>query len=546
MLNIARIALTTCLLAAAPSFAECPTTTHNDDLRASFAALASEIEGYGPLQDTGFSIGSQQVYRLQPTAEAGDALLDRLRRLAPRIEELQAEVGLGATRAVVLIESWTDGFGGTLAFTNCTDAHAPHWLEESFSDMDALPEGACMIVMFPERLGGSRMTDFALAHEWMHTMQTAAFKQSVDGDKWWREGSADWFGHRVVPGATERNPVIERFFTHQPECELVKHSYDTQVFFFWADAVFGPEWVFGQGLTGQDWLTKPELAAQIMRSDHWLDWVMAQADGEIAFPDGRPLPAGPDIEPLQVGKSCNARITAPALSATFREVTLSDAASGALRIDSGASRVAIRDAGGDWRRLAGSEVIDPPPASPFLLAAISPSADRLEITLSPAGSGGDECTCYAGRWMELESAENDQPFRFRSGMANIIANVPGASINYDTAGPVLTIGDDGRVTIDNPHAMSFPNATIRYTTYQTYGTWTAENGPLEIDLEGKEIEANVSSDTVSGVLDVPDASTLGVGGKWIPTCNGDRLTLSTWMVNPSDPPKDTLHFVRPE
>ena len=546
MMNKARILLATCLVATAPSHAACPAGSPDRDESDSWDALATEILDYGSLRDTGFAVGRQSVYRLRPDGEGGDALLGRLRRLAPRIEALQAEISSDPSRAVVLMESRTGGFGESLAFTYCADAGSTHWLEDTFSDMGALPEGACMIVMFPERLSSSRLTDFALAHEWMHTMQTDAYEGSIDGDDWWREGSADWFAQKLVPGTTERDPVIDRFFSRQPECELPEHSYDAQIFYFWGEASFDARWVFEQGLDGQDWLRETARAAQTLPPGRWLDWAVAQADGDISFPDGRPLPSGPEVEPVEIGKACKATVTGPALSATFREVTLADRVPGPLRVEAGSSQVAIRGAGGDWTRLTGNEVIDPAPPSPFTLAAISPSSESLDVNLTTGPPDVGECGCYVGSWMELESAENDEPFRFRSGMAKYIAMVPGASMNYDTEGPVLTIAGDGRVTVDNPHSINFPEATIRYSTYRTYGTWEAEDDAIAFDLEGKHIEAQVSSEALSGFLDAPDASTLGVGGKWIPTCEGNRLTLSTWMFNPSDPPNEIHHFVRAE
>ncbi|WP_146193109.1 hypothetical protein [Maritimibacter sp. 55A14] len=570
-------------LTVMPAFASCITPDSEAPSDRDWNQLREEIAGFAPLEEPGLRVGAQRVFRLRPEGDAStrDALLARLSDMAPRIEELQRSMVIEPRRAVVLVESHTDGFDESMAFTYCAENGESHWLEENIDGLDALPAGTCLIVMFPDRIGGSRLYDFDLAHEWMHTMQRDAFGEAYGDEAWWREGSADWFAHKVVPAATERDHVIERFFTQQQSCELPDHSYDAQVFFFWGEPLFGLPWVFELGFASGDYLRQAEQAAELLPPGRWLDWAVAQAEEAITMPDGRPLPEQVHKPAIDLGRECRATITGPALSVQVREVSLPPEMGGTLQIEAGEAQVALRGVDGDWSRATGSTGIAPPP-SPFTLAAISPSGADLSVDLSAGTATPSGCKCFVGRWIERPTAgPEDQldgarealdmlggmgigeeqtrdaadflagavlrdSFRFRNEFAELAAEV-----RYDQSGPVLTIGPDGSFQIDDPHIISREDVRIDYRVYRHSGAWHDENGRLELDIATFTFDGIVEGPNSDGPQPITDEVTsasasafTGGGGNWRAACHGNRLTLMPWEPPGHTPAGTAVELVK--
>lgn len=531
---------------ASPGLASCPVPVSPPPTDRDWDELEDELSGYGDLEEAGFTIGAQKVFRLRPAGDAGarDRLLDRLAALNPRITELQGVLDSAPQRDVLLIESRTDTFGDSMAFTTCAETDTSLWLEGVFDRLAPLPAGACAIVVFPDRIENARETDFVLAHEWMHTMQVDAYGHAADGTSWWREGAADWFGHKMVRGTTERDDTIDDFFEHQPSCELPEHSYGAQVFYFWAESEFDSRWVFEQGLEGEDWLRETGRVAQTLPPARWLDWAVAQADQAITMPDGRPLPAQVEAPVLDLASECSARIEGPPLSVQVREINLPGTLDGPVRIAAGDAQVAIREGGGDWSRFTGDVDIDPPLSSPLILAAISPSATSLSISLSIGDATPDGgCACYVGSWMELRGDNPRRPFRFGSNAGGIFAQLPNADITYNYPGPILTLHKDGRLTADRPHVVTTPDVRVANMVWQTYGTWTAENGALSFDFEARRFTSVINYGDISTTRRDEDRTTLAVGGEWLPRCEEGGLTLARKMFLPDEPPDKIYRFV---
>ncbi|WP_172297073.1 hypothetical protein [Pseudoruegeria sp. HB172150] len=530
-------------LIAAPlcaTAATCPGNGGVPPTREDWAALYAEMSEQGTLQKAGFTVGAQDVYYLG-TPDTSGPLLARVEALAPRIVEQEIAIAVKPTRPVLFVESHTDTFGASMAFTGCNGLDGSSALRAAIGSR--LPPRTCMIVTFPERMAARNLTDFSIAHEWMHTMQYDAYGASPGNDACWREASADWFAHKVVPGTTARNDVIEQFFGRQPACELTEHSYDAQTFYFWAEAEFDTEWVFEQGLDGEDWLRDTSRAATLLPPDRWLDWAIAQADGTIRFPDGRPLPSGPDSPAVNLTETCDATIEGEALSVQVADITLPETG-GALTVEAGTAQVGLRGPDGDWIRVTGTQTISPPPASPVRLAAISPSGEPLSVGLSSGNSSGSGCRCFVGRWMELPGPDGSDPFRFRSKLESVFAKVPDMSVTYEYDGPVVSINGDGSLTIDNPHTMTGPDVRVENHRWQAFGTWTAEDGAIAFDIEARRTTTHASMAGVSRTFTEEHKPTIAIGGKWIPECSADGLALRRWMFIASER-SDEVHRLVP-
>ena len=552
---------------------------------AQYEELIAEIDEMGPITRADFTVGGQSVFRKRPrgTVSVPDRLLPRLSGLRPRIEALKSHLPRPANRPVLIVESRLTTFGETIGFTDCASVGeeaaaeagartanlAQHFVIDEETEFDDELAGLCLVVIFPHRVENERMARFVLAHEWMHTLQNAAYSASTMDHLWWLEGSADWFAHKVVDDVTERDEKIADFYRRQPDCSLTDFAYEAQPFFFWGEQAFTPDWVFSVGLGANAYLRSPGVASEILPPDRWLDWAVAQSDQTITMPDGRDLPATPVVEPLDLTRNCEAAFEAPPLSPVHRELRLPENPASLLRIEAGEAMIAIRGAGGDWQRITGSAEIEPP-ASPATIAAISPSGRPLSAILSFEGHGGAQCSCMVGRWMEVPASGGDDKldgarqavemmrglipsedresyeemkrmldgmslsdrFHFRDETIEVIAG-GGGNITWETAGPVLTIQPGGRFILDDPHTVRDDDTVYSSELFRHTGRWTAEGGVLSFDIRDLTYDGYAEGplsdgpQRFSGYNDSFTAqSFIGGGGQWTTRCEAGRLILT--------------------
>lgn len=418
--------------------AVCTSSSSGDTPRSILEAHRAEITAMGDLQEVDFQIGLQKIYRLRKREEQDtrDPWLERLRALAPRLEELHRHFPTEAEReaaedeeeesgrrlpymptpperTVLLVESELNLLGDTLALTQCAgEAEANYFIRNRPDLLRELPQGLCLLVVRPHTIDGERTKKFVLSHEWMHTMQNGSYDFTADSG-WWVEGSAEWGAHKVVEGTTERNNKIEQFFERQPDCSLTDHTYDAQTFFFWGEQSFGIDWGISLGMGGPDYLDTPRRAAEILHPDQWLDWAISQADHKITMPDGRDLPSQAEVELLDLTHSCEAAIEGPPLSVQLRELRFPEDSAPLLTIDPQGAQLAYRaldadDAGrpSAWTRVTEAVELEPS-EGPLLLAAIMPSGEALSVQIKQENSDRANCACHIGRWMEQPTADSE-------------------------------------------------------------------------------------------------------------------------------------------
>ncbi|HEY9030491.1 MAG TPA: hypothetical protein VIM93_03960 [Kangiella sp.] len=561
--------------------ATCTTPSDGGTPPGAWDAHMAEIADMGELQLVDFQIGSQPIYRVRKQADrrTSDRMLERLRTIAPRIEELQAYFATVPDRPVLLVESELDLLGDTLAFTNCAGKNEIHDLA-NFVEVDEegneierevpIPKGLCLIVVRPHTIAGERKNRFVLAHEWMHTMQNGAYKQAMN-QLWWVEGAAEWAAHKVVDGATERDNKIEQFFERQPECSLTQHSYDAQTFFFWGDQQFDTSWGISLGMGGREYLREPRRAAEILPPERWLDWAIAQAEQTITMPDGRPLPFQAEVESLELGESCAAKIEGPPLSVQLREVTFPEDSASPLTVAPGGAQLAYRylseDSEDNWIRVTETVELEPS-SSPILFAAIMPSGHNLDVNLTLDNTDGLTCGCHIGRWTEIATADSEAEdtfdgaleaiemyramvppdqleelekakrmiqaadtkdrFRFR-GAAKQIFEMDGGAVTYDNDGPIVTLERGGSFIIEDPHMISDGKTTVDYHTYIHSGLWKIEDGILRIDLQEFTYDGTVEGPLSDGPQSISGSnkhsSYVGGGGNWVVSCQDTGMRL---------------------
>ncbi|NVJ60539.1 MAG: hypothetical protein HWE27_09115 [Gammaproteobacteria bacterium] len=557
--------------------AVCPILPTGPTPPGAWDAHMNEIVNMGELQVVDFQIGDQKIYRMRKREHQGtrDRMLERLQAIAPKIKELQNFFDTPPNRPVLLVESELDVLGTTLAFTQCARRDRLHDLTNYVSEGEdlrvKLPKGLCLVVVRTHTIDDERSKKFALAHEWMHTMQNDAYRQSMR-ELWWVEGSAEWAAHKIVEGMTGRDHKIEQFFERQKDCALTKHTYDAQPFFFWGDQTFDTSWGISLGMGGRQYLKYPRRAAELLPPERWLDWAIAQAKQTITMPDGRPLPHHPQFESLELTDSCGSYIDGPPLSVQLRELRLPVGAAGPITIKAGNAQVAYQNAAGEWVRVTGTVEVASA-ASPMLLVAIMPSGDNLNVEVLRSGERDVSCACHIGSWKEqatadsdaqdsmkgaleamekvrgmippdqlenlekakrmIQSADTKDRFRFRSATKQIF-EMDGGNVNYQHSGPMVTFRADGKFIIDDPHSIEGEKTRVNYRTYTHSGQWKNENGILKIDIENIYLVGTVEGPNSDGPQEIMDTSRnpsyVGGGGDWVVNCEDFGVKLL-----PADP-----------
>lgn len=147
----------------------------------------------------------------------------------------------------------------------------------------------CAVSIYKMPAGFSeRHFDFLLAHEIFHCAQYASFGATgADDQGWWLEGSAEHFGHMVVPDFGDQG-WYQNFDARSTTTPLTAMEYENVVFFHWLHGQVGPEGVASflaaLGAEGDAALRRwVDTAA-------WSVFTEALLDGTITAPSGRAVP----------------------------------------------------------------------------------------------------------------------------------------------------------------------------------------------------------------------------------------------------------------
>ena len=434
-----------------------------------------------------------------------------VRRLAPALDRAIAALGPGADQRPVYLIPFERGAydvpsgGTTLAETRCYDQATPVY---GTPDDPAVPGRACVVVVFPDAIVDDAELDFAIAHEWFHTIQHATYPDAdhTCRSAWWREGAADWFGHLAV-STDARAGEIRTFLRDIGRKGLTEWSYEASVFHFWAADKFGAPWVFGLGRRSNAALSTPASVAGLMTEDDWRDWAEAVADRAITYPDGRPLPGFPAKSVIRnVAGDGSFAIAGPPLSVQLVSPSFRQGGTYQLDYAPGGGLLSVGDDVPflrSWARLAPSgeqRTVEADCSRPSSqIAAIAAGGRPLAASVRFTSSGGGACdACYYGTWDEVVDRTQDdieirtpgQPIVIRHVMPTpheIVTHMQGGTTigrKWDGA-PILTVNLVGTYTLDDPRVTSTAVGgqvlvTSNDRMYREHGTWTARADGLVV------------------------------------------------------------------
>ncbi len=149
-------------------------------------------------------------------------------------------------------------------------------------------EAPCPVVVFPAGVGqGSAYYQQTMAHEIFHCVQDRKLPNG-DGDVWWVEGSAEYFGNVVYPRANKEHTRTPFFDEHSLTMNPTQMDYENTVFFqYYANRRGGPPGVWtllGTLSAGADGLgTLAEVSGM---GDLWQEFVVAFVADAILDPGG--------------------------------------------------------------------------------------------------------------------------------------------------------------------------------------------------------------------------------------------------------------------
>lgn len=480
-------------------------------------------------------VGGQAVFLHAGTVmqEHEDLLRDIIENIGAELDALSTELGTREARPVhVMASLQEDIFPRAFAFAICYWRDAPF---AYYADGSVVPGNSCHVVVFPERMEpyGADTAAFVVAHEWMHTLQLGEGAGQQALTRWWREGSAEWFAHKVVDGYEGRENRIHQFYAQQPHCTLQQLSYANQAFFFWGEQAFDARWILELTLGDGAHLSSVAAIAGMMAPEHWRAWSIALADDTIRYPDGRPLPPPPEPDTLRLRPKCPLRIQGPPLSVQMRRIELASGAGGnRIHFDTGGAIVSLRWPDGRWQHLKEvQESVDPGGWDHFTVAAISAGENPANIRIG-AGGLGDDCACHIGDWMEAVG-EGGRTFR-REPEDNPGLVMAGytTDIRFPNDGPVLALNPDQTYTLDDPYVQRYMAQgevfwELQLDTHRETGHWRLDEDRGQLVLTR---DAIVEEGRLNAAGEVsPISKTRTPRGHPIPyefQCVGDRLEMS--------------------
>lgn len=485
-----------------------------------------------------FQVGGQAVFLHASTVTRAqeDLLRDIIENIAAELDALSTELGAREARPVHVMASLReDIFPRAGAFAICYEYDEPFIY---YADGLVVPGNSCHVVVFPERLeaDGAETAAFVVAHEWMHTLQLGEGAGQQALTRWWREGSAQWFAHKVVDGYEQEEYRIRQFYSQQPHCTLQQLSYANQVFFFWGEQAFDARWVLELTRGDGAHLSSVPAIAGIMAPEHWRAWSIAMTDATIRYPDGRPLPTPPEPDTLRLRPQCPLRVQGPPLSVQMRRIELAGGAGGdRIHFDTGGAIVSLRWPDGRWQHLKETrETVDPGAWDHFTVAAISASEHPVNLRIG-AGGLGDECACHIGEWMEVEHEGGARIFRAEpEGNPGLAMAGYEMQITYVNEGPILTLNPDQTYTLDDAFQQRY--SAQGETFWQLSLDRNRDTGRWRIDEDRRSLILARTSTSERGSLNAagvvsPWTSHTDLPGREVGHefhCEGDRLEVS-WV-----------------
>lgn len=315
--------------------------------------------------------------------------------------------------------------------------------------------GECLIQFYKTSTAvGTEEFIFVIAHEIFHCVQDQSWSRATarGADRWWTEGSADYFAHLAVPERGLQAGMFYEFDRDSLTRSLTEMDYQNVVFFAWIGDTGGPAAV-GAFLDQMRPGNQISVLQRLVPEDRWIAFVEAWLDGQVTLPGGQTIDPGPMATgvkefaaPDQITLSARPYVI-DRWGADFPE----DQQFNLTQAVTGDGRLAMRklDAPGTWA--------DPPARINtcggaerhllYLTTTTGLAEGRLNVDTradAPAGA-----CCLIGAWSPTqETLEGSALSMMENGGAKIAMQGMEFSCRHASGGWVLTFDEGGNGNLD--------------------------------------------------------------------------------------------------
>ncbi|MEX2161649.1 MAG: hypothetical protein WD751_07000 [Anaerolineales bacterium] len=348
------------------------------------------------------------------------------------------------------------------------------WYAASGLARDSDPESDCLAAIYPAgtSAGSSRgmgVYKQILAHELFHCYQfwnwNEAARVPPTENKWWMEGTAEYFGNTVYPIANAEYEYIPGFDRQSPSRSLLGMDYENFIFFQYLANEIGDEGVLrliGSMPTAPGASQADALSAFPEIEDLFQNFGRAYLDGQIMDTGGGAIPVSPQFRDLISFDETFRDAIPPVDRFILRRFKLTFPEERHYEVEVGSEGAEGRNGvsfgvGGEWVPLESSEFdVGCGTQEWELLVTTSAAEGPYHVILDVTVEEGPTCDeCLIGLW-ELDNASYEAYWNATPAGANENVEYGGVS------GTMYAIYDeDGFVT------NGWSDFTINYT--QSFG-----------------------------------------------------------------------------
>lgn len=273
----------------------------------------------------------------------------------------------------------------------------------------------CLIVVFPGNTGRAAL-GFTVAHEFFHCVQYALVhdQMTVDGgfsvNRWWVEGTAEWFANLAYPDSNASARYIPRFDDRTPYEPFFVANYDAFIYWSW----YSREWGDAQVLrylpltpVSSDAAAQKHAAAEMIVPERWLEFVQAYLDRELRYPDGRRIAVDPEPGETHLWTDTAEQDLAAETLLFHRATLIFTCGKWTIETQGEEGEWEVRDPEepGAWTKLPEELDVEPGKEKRFLLGAVGLTEAGFRLTIRATREQESEEACLCGRFVEQARAE---------------------------------------------------------------------------------------------------------------------------------------------
>lgn len=264
----------------------------------------------------------------------------------------------------------------------------------------------CLLVVYPANIEALYLR-FVVAHEFFHCVQYAlagpqmAARDDDRPDRWWVEGTAEWFANLAYPELDASARYVARFDERTPDRSFTETAYDAFIYWSWYARQWSPADVLNfltLTPTAGGEAAQKRAAMEMISDERWLTFVQDYLDRRVLYPDARRIPVVPrEGEGLLWTESGEKRLEGERL-ALYRANLIFTCGDWTLESEGeeGLWKVRKLDEPGNWTELPERLEIAPGEEERFLLGGIGTGEEGFRLTIEATQEEDSREPCLCG------------------------------------------------------------------------------------------------------------------------------------------------------